>query len=69
MPTKQEALAKQAWAEWTSPYGSKPEREFRSRLTLDGICPDSGHTFEACSQSVCDCGWDILPWNEADAVS
>ena len=27
-----------------------------------GRCPDSGYTFERCSKSVCDCGWETLPW-------
>lgn len=27
-----------------------------------GRCPDSGYTFERCSASVCDCGWETLPW-------
>ena len=28
-----------------------------------GRCPDSWYTFERCSESVCDCGWETLPWN------
>ena len=27
-----------------------------------GRRPNSGYTFERCSASVCDCGWDVLPW-------
>ena len=27
-----------------------------------GRCPTSGYTFERCSASICDCGWEILPW-------
>ena len=27
-----------------------------------GRCPSSGYTFERCSASVCDCGWETLPW-------
>ena len=27
-----------------------------------GRCPYSGYTFERCSASVCDCGWETLPW-------
>ena len=27
-----------------------------------GRCPYSGYTFERCSKSVCDCGWETLPW-------
>lgn len=27
-----------------------------------GRCPDTGYTFERCSESVCDCGWECLPW-------
>ena len=27
-----------------------------------GRCPDSGYTFERCSASVYDCGWETLPW-------
>lgn len=27
-----------------------------------GRCPTSGHTFERCSASICDCGWETLPW-------
>ena len=30
-----------------------------------GICPESGYTFEKCSQSICDCMWQGgVPWSE-----
>ena len=31
-----------------------------------GRCPDTGYTFERCSESVCDCGWERLPWLDND---
>lgn len=39
-----------------------------TRDLINGVCPESGATFELCSVGVCDCGWENLPWEQIELV-